>query len=41
MLSEEEFDKYMEQLTQLKTRIIEGIGFAAAGPNWSGSVGVG
>ena len=35
MLSEEEFDKYMEQLTQLKTRIIEGIGFAAAGPDWS------
>lgn len=35
MLSEEEFEKYIEQLEELKARIIEGIGFAAAGPDWT------
>ena len=34
ILTEEEFDEYLEKLEKLKVRITEGIGFAAAGPDW-------
>ncbi len=35
LMTEEEWERYLEDLETMKNRITQGVGFAASGPNWS------